>query len=297
MRSYPVEDKVVLVTGAARGIGAAVARRLAADGAKVALLGRRSDALWTTMRSCGPRAMAWEADITDELAMRAAVTGVAEHFGGIDVLVANAGVCQAEVLCLGDQDTAWNVIEVNLVGTLRTLRLCMPHLLDRKGYCLVVSSVSALVPAPGLAAYSASKAAGAQLARSLGAEVRHRGVGVGTAYFSLVDTSLLHGLRRHPALGLLEFPWPISRTSSPETVADAVSTGIRQRAEAVYLPKWVRWLDVARGPLAPATRLVAARFGAALDRAAADAADPRPSTDSSPHRIGQVADRPWRPGS
>ena len=267
MRKYPIEGKVVVVTGAARGIGAALARQLASEGAKVALVGRKSDALWATARECGPDAMAWEADITDEVAMRSAIAGIVERFGGIDVVVANAGVCEAELVRSGLQDVAARIIEVNLLGTHRTLRLCLPHVIERKGYCLVVASVSAFLPMPGLAAYCASKAGGAALARCVRAEVRHRGVDVGTAYLSLVDTGMVSDWHAHPAFGALPIPWPLNKVSSTAKAADAVTAGIRRRARSVDLPGWVRPLRLASGVLAPLSDRISGRFGAAADLA------------------------------
>jgi NAD(P)-dependent dehydrogenase (short-subunit alcohol dehydrogenase family) len=269
-RKSRVEGKVVVVTGAARGIGAATARRLAADGATVALVGRKSEALWTTSRACGPGAVAWEADVTDEAAMTTAIAGIAERLGGIDIVVANAGICHADLTRssdAGDEDTARHIIDVNLLGTLRTIRLSLPYLIERKGYCLVISSVSAVIPIPGLAAYSASKAGCAQLASCLRAEVRHLGVGVGAAYVSLVATDMLSEWQAHPVLGTQRVPWPISRTSSATSVANALAAGISRRAKTVHVPRWVGLLTAARVPLTPLTDLIGGRFGASADRA------------------------------
>ncbi|MBV8932425.1 MAG: SDR family NAD(P)-dependent oxidoreductase, partial [Kutzneria sp.] len=132
-------------------------------------------------------------------------------------------------------------VEVNLLGVWRTVRAVLPHLISSRGYCLVVSSLAAVVHAPGMAAYSASKAGCAAFADSLRAEVRHLGVAVGVAYFSWIDTDMVNSSEGHPALSGLRgrrLPGPLGRKYPVSDVARAVLAGVNRRAPRIYVPGW-----------------------------------------------------------
>src|SRR5205085_1675099 len=158
---YEVAGKVALVTGAGRGIGLAVARELAARGARVALLDRDEDELAAATERVGPdRSLALRADVTERDAMAAAVAQVVERFGQLDVVVANAGVAP-EAATIRTMDPAdWDrVIGVNLQGVFNTVHPAVEPVTAARGHIVVVSSVAAFVPGMGSAAYQASKAA------------------------------------------------------------------------------------------------------------------------------------------
>ncbi|MBB5806560.1 NAD(P)-dependent dehydrogenase (short-subunit alcohol dehydrogenase family) [Saccharothrix ecbatanensis] len=241
-----VAGKVVLITGAARGIGAEVARRLAAKGAKLALVGLEGDRLREVAEECGGRA--WEADVTDWAALETAVNGVVDHYGGIDVVVANAGIAATGFVRSMDPAAFERVIEVNLLGVWRTVRTCLPHLIASRGYCLVVSSLAAIVHIPGNAAYSAAKAGCEAFADSLRAEVRHLGVDVGVAYFSWISTDMVESADKHPVFGPLRsaMPGPAGRKYPVSDVGKAVVRGITRRSRAVHVPGWVGGLKLFR---------------------------------------------------
>src|ERR1700754_2516922 len=132
--------KVVLITGASRGIGAAVARKLAGEGATVALVGREPDELKQVAEDCGPDAGWWEADVTDTESLRTAVEAVVERYGRIDVVMANAGIA-APGFSRSMHPKVWErVLDVALRGVWRTVHLTLPYLLESKGYLLLVSS-------------------------------------------------------------------------------------------------------------------------------------------------------------
>src|SRR5437764_14384308 len=131
--SYPVKDKVVLITGAARGIGADAARQAARRGARVSLVGLERDDLGRVASECGPDTAWFEADVTDRAAMDAAVAGTVERFGGLDVAVANAGIGGGTLVRYADPEAFERTIEVNLMGSYRTLAACLPPLLERRG--------------------------------------------------------------------------------------------------------------------------------------------------------------------
>ncbi|MFD4641174.1 SDR family oxidoreductase [Lentzea sp. NPDC058436] len=234
-----VTGKVVLITGAARGIGAEVARQLAARGARLALVGLEKAQLEEVARETGGKA--WEADVTDWDVLDRVMNEVAEHFGGIDVVVANAGIAATGFVRSMDPKAFERVIEVNLLGVWRTVRTALPHLIRSRGYCLVVSSLAAIVHIPGNAAYSAAKAGCEAFADSLRAEVRHLGVDVGTAYFSWISTDMVNSADEHPVFGKLRkgMPGVAGKKYPVRNVGRAVVKGIEKRAKAVHVPGWV----------------------------------------------------------
>lgn len=265
-----VMGKVVLITGAARGIGAEVARRLAAKGAKVALVGLEGTLLHEVAAECGGKA--WEADVTDWAALETAVKGVVEHFGGIDVVVANAGIAATGFVRSMDPKAFERVIEVNLLGVWRTVRTCLPHLVASRGYCLVVSSLAAIVHIPGNAAYSAAKAGCEAFADSLRAEVRHLGVDVGVAYFSWISTDLVDSADQHPVFGPMRSAMPglAGKKYPVSDVGKAVVKGITRRSKAVHVPGWVGGLKIFRAFTPKVVDRQAAKSVPDADRAMAE---------------------------
>jgi NAD(P)-dependent dehydrogenase (short-subunit alcohol dehydrogenase family) len=243
-----VRDEVVLITGAARGIGAAAARAVAARGASVALVGLEGEELRRVAAACGPRAAAFEADVTDAEALDSAVTGALERFGGIDAVVANAGIASAGSILHAEPRAFERVIDVNLLGVYRTMRATLPHLVDRRGYHLTVASVAAAIWSPGLGNYNASKAGVEALTRTLGLEVAHLGVAVGVAYFSWIDTDLVRAADAHPgSTGVRQrLPGPLRTTYPVDEAGEAVARGIERRARTVCVPGWYRGLLAAR---------------------------------------------------
>ena len=171
------QDQVALVTGGGSGIGAAAARRLAADGAKVGVLGRTTEeveAVADGIRGEGGEAVALTADVTDEAALREAIDGLADRWGRLDVVFANAGVngvwAPIEELTLEDFE---NTIAINLTGTFATLKLSAPHLRVRGGSVIVTSSVNGtrMFSNSGATAYASSKAAQVAMTKMLALEL------------------------------------------------------------------------------------------------------------------------------
>ncbi|MGM1058785.1 SDR family oxidoreductase [Saccharothrix sp. Mg75] len=265
-----VAGKVVLITGAARGIGAEVARRMAAKGAKVALVGLEGEQLREVAEQCGGRA--WEADVTDWDALETAVAGVVDHYGGLDVVVANAGIAATGFIRSMDRAAFERVIEVNLLGVWRTVRTCLPHLVASRGYCLVVSSLAAIVHIPGNAAYSAAKAGCEAFADSLRAEVRHLGVDVGVAYFSWISTDMVNSADEHPVFGPLRrgMPGLASRKYPVSDVGRAVVRAVERRAKAAHVPGWVGGLKMFRAFTPAVVARQIPKSMAAADRAMAE---------------------------
>ncbi len=249
--AYDVSGRTVLITGAARGIGAECARRMSAQGANVALVGLEAPELERVAAECGANAAWFEADVTDRDQLAAAVEGAVERFGGIDVAMANAGIGGGGPVRHTDPDAFERVIEVNLLGVYRTVHACLAHVIERRGYVLVVASLAAVVHAPAMASYAASKAGAEAFADSLRSEVKHLGVDVGVGYFSWIDTELVRGADAHPAYGGLrsKLPGPAAKTYPVSAVGDAVLDGVARRRRVVVVPGWV-WAAIAlRGVL------------------------------------------------
>jgi NAD(P)-dependent dehydrogenase (short-subunit alcohol dehydrogenase family) len=237
----------ILITGAARGIGAETARRLAARGHRLALLGLEGDLLETVAAGGFWR----EVDVTDRAALDAAVGEAAGHLGGIDVVIANAGIGAAGMFGTDDPDEWERVIAINLVGVARTLRAALPHVLASRGYLLPVASSAAILHAPMMSAYAASKAGVEAMADSLRIELAHRGVDVGVAYFHWIDTEMVRGAEPRPAFAHMrsKLKGPAAKTLPVGAAADAVVRGVEARARIVAAPGWVRWLLPIRGLL------------------------------------------------
>ncbi|MDO9378266.1 MAG: SDR family oxidoreductase [Nocardioidaceae bacterium] len=273
--SQNLTGKVALVTGAARGIGAGVARELAARGAQVALLGLEPDELAKVVADIGAdRAAWWEADVRDAEQLTEAVDAAAEHFGRIDLVLANAGIsAYGTVRQIADED--WErVVDVNLNGVYRTLHAGIPHLVQTGGYALVVSSQAAFTPLAGLAVYNASKAGAEALAFACRQEVAHLGVGVGVCHPSWIDTDIVRGAEADlPTFREVrkKLPWPANGTTDLATCVRLVSDGMGRRARRVYVPREVRFSNLTRqlltsGLLDPIVRRVAGRQVPQMER-------------------------------
>lgn len=267
-----LQGKTVLITGAARGIGAESARRLAARGANVALAGLEPEELERVARQCGTNAAWFECDVRDSDAIERAVEGAVERFGGIDVVVANAGIATAGPVRSTDPSAFERTIEINLLGVWRTVRACLPQVVEHRGYVLVIASLAAAMHGPGLAPYAASKAGAEAFADSLRVEVKHLGVDVGVGYFSWIDTDMVRGGDAHPKLGHLrgEIPGPFGKTYPVSAAGEAIAAGIAERRRWVVVPGWSRALLVLRTALAPLFDRISYESAAEADRLFSD---------------------------
>ena len=248
------------MTGGARGIGAATAVQLVRGGASVALVDRNGPGVERRAAELGERATAFEADVTDPHALDAAVRATVQRFGGLDVVVANAGISGvvSSVAAIAPSDFE-RVIEVNLLGVWRTVRATLPHVVERTGYVLAIASTAAALPVPLLAAYAASKAGVEAFCRSLRMELAHTGTRVGVGYFSFIDTDMVRDAVAQPiaSQALMAIPGPIRRPLPVEAAGAAIVRGIQRRAKRVCAPRWVPGLLALRGLSGPLDDLAA----------------------------------------
>ncbi|MEV0948674.1 SDR family oxidoreductase [Rhodococcus sp. NPDC049939] len=238
-----LRNKVALVTGAARGIGAETARALARKGVKLVLIDLDAEPLQALATELGDDvALATAADVCDLAAMQQAVDAGVAKFGGIDLVLANAGIASYGSVMQVDPSTFKRVIDVNIIGAFHTVRAALPSVIERKGYILIVSSLAAYTPAAGLASYNASKAGVEHFANTLRIEVAHRGVAVGSAHMSWIDTPLVQDTKKDLAAFnefLAVLPGPLGKTTSVDTCVDAFVDGLAGRKRRVYVPGWV----------------------------------------------------------
>ena len=236
-------NKVAIVTGAARGIGAGVAAGLAKRGYAVGLVGLEGDLLRQNAKAIGERAIAFEADMTNRTAVGSAFEGVREKFGRIGAVVSNAGISNFDLLTTMSPDHFRRVMAVNVEGTFNAVQASLPHLTESKGYFLGVASIAAALAPPGMAAYGASKGATENLLNTLRAEVVHKGIDVGVAYFSWLETDLVKSGSEHPAFTYVRehLPGPLKTIAPVDLAVKAIVDGVVHRKRRVMAPGWVRW--------------------------------------------------------
>ncbi len=237
----PIQGQRILITGAARGIGAALAQRLASQGAKLALVGLEPALMAEVAARCGPDTFVAECDVSRFEEVQRAVDEAAVALGGLDAVVANAGIAAGGPLRHQDLRSWERVIEVNLLGAMYTDRAALPHLEQSRGYLLNIASTAAVLRAPGMTAYCAAKAGVEALSDCLRIEGRALGVKVGVAYFLFLDTDMVRdGEREMPLLERVEADMPsfISRTYPLAPAIDEVVAAIAGRRRRVSYPRW-----------------------------------------------------------
>ncbi|MFG3047620.1 SDR family oxidoreductase [Streptomyces sp. NPDC048241] len=251
MSKVGLEGQVAVVTGAARGVGELLARKLSARGAKVALVGLEEDELKAVSERLYGESEYWYADVTDHEAMGRVAAEVKERFGKVDIVVANAGVATGGPFADSDP-VAWRrVIEVNLIGSAVTARAFLPVLTESRGYLLQIASLAAITPAPMMTAYCASKSGVEAYAHSLRGEVGYLGVRVGVAYLSWTDTDMVRGADQDDVMRELRqrLPWPSNKTYPLGPAVDRLVDGIERRSPHVYGQWWLRGMQGVRGYL------------------------------------------------
>ena len=269
--------KTVLITGAARGIGAELARQAAAAGARLALLGLEPSKLAELAAELGERHTWAECDVTDQAALEGAVAGTIAAHGSIDVVVANAAIANYGTVAASPPEAVARVIEVNLLGVVRTVTSTLPAITGSRGHYLLISSAAAFTILPGMAAYAASKAGVEQFANGLRLELSHRGVTVGSAHPIWIDTDMVRDFNDDMASfrqNLRRLPPPLSTVVPVEDCAAALLAGVERRARKVFVPRSLVVISALRsfflGPVVE--RVLLAQAGEAVPKLEAEVA-------------------------
>ena len=242
----------MVITGAARGIGERVARLAVARGARVGLIGLERDRLRDLAEDLGSAAAWWEADVRDAAGLRAAIDDCAETMGGIDIVVANAGVVAYGTVRQAEEAAFERVLDVNLNGVFRTLKYATPHLQRSQGHVTVVASALSFLALPAMASYAASKSGVEMLALAYRQEVAHLGITVGLVHPSWIDTDLVRGAEADlPSFLALrkDLPYPGNVTTSVDRAARAIVDGLERRRNRVYVPRAVAVTSWAKAAL------------------------------------------------
>ena len=261
MTRYALPDKVVFITGGTGGIGSATARELLARGARVAIADLRADTADIARGMSATSAFGVVADVTDRESLDRAVAEVVDHFGRIDVAMANAGILARGATIRTLSPAAIDAtFDVNVRGVLNTVAATMDQVIAQRGEFVFLSSVFAFMNGMGTIPYAMSKAAVEQLGRGLRVELAPHGVTSTTVYFSLIQTGMIKaGIDDAPdVIALLDtLPKPLMKRLQPHQAARSIVDGMARRAPRVMLPG--RWKPIAalRGVLGPAfdTRL------------------------------------------
>ncbi len=279
-----LEGRRVLITGAARGIGAALAERLHQRGAKVAIVGLEEDLLAEVAARCGD-AHYGRCNVAVREEVDTAVEDAVAALGGLDAVVANAGIAAQLPLVGGDPTVMERCMAVNVLGVYYTLRAAGPHISHKDGYALPIASVGAVVHLPMLGAYSASKAAVEAIGNTLRIEMKPTGARVGVAYFAELDTDMTtRGFGTEAATKLLSAT-PIHRVAPLKVGIDALERGIARRSKRVVAPAWAKPLLPLRMAVQPFVDIGAQRkLRAALEIAREEDAPlttPQPGAEES----------------
>ena len=242
--------QVVLITGAAGGIGAAVAEALHRRGASLVLVDVVSSDLDGVAAALGKdRVVIAYADVTQREQLDAAVATALADFGRLDVVLANAGIssgAQASTIRSAEDGIFEKVIAVNLLGVWNTVRAVLPHVVESGGYILLTSSTYAYLNGLANAPYAASKAAVEQLGRALRTELAGTDATAGVLYPGWVSTPIADvafgGDDIATALVAKAFPTPLRRPISTKKLARGVVRGIERRAPRIQVPG--RWIPI-----------------------------------------------------
>ena len=228
----PEGGRVVLITGASRGIGLACAEWFLARGDRVAVTSR-SGAIEIDMAGAGDRLLPLACDVTDPDQVNAAFSTIEETWGPVEVLVANAGITR-DTLVLRMSEQAWSeVIDTNLTGVFRVTKRALTKMIRlHRGRIIMISSIGAFVGLPGQANYAASKAGLVGMARSMAREVASRTITVNVVAPGLVETNMLAELGEE-RMSEFAAQVPLGRVARPDEIAEAV--GFLASAGAAYI--------------------------------------------------------------
>jgi len=238
--SSNLNNKVVLITGSTGGLGRAACQALRAKGAKLALLDLDTDAVQAQAAELGGTDVAagWTANVTSLESLEQAFKAAAEHFGGIDIVVANAGIGVPAASESMDPTLFERTIDINLNGVWRTFRAALPYVKKSRGYLLAVSSMAAFVHSPLNAHYTASKVGVLAMCDSLRLELKQYGMGIGTIHPTFFQTPMMMA---NEGGACSELVWKqhkgVWKYVALEEVVVGLVEGIERRREMIIVPK------------------------------------------------------------
>jgi 3-oxoacyl-[acyl-carrier protein] reductase len=223
MNAQPLNGKSAVVTGAAQGIGYAIAQRFAAEGCRVAIVDVDSDAAQRAAARIDGTAIAIGADVASADDVDRAFAEVIEHFGGVDILVNNAGIVGSDTPVKDLAEADWNrVLDINLKGTFLCSRAAVRHMIPRKaGVIVSLASISGKEGNANMAPYSVSKAGVICFTKTLAKEVLTDGIRVNCVAPALIDTPILKGMEQD-RVDFLTSKIPLGRLGRPEEVAATI---------------------------------------------------------------------------
>jgi NAD(P)-dependent dehydrogenase (short-subunit alcohol dehydrogenase family) len=258
MAAYDLDDKVALITGAARGIGLETARALHRRGACVAVVDLDLDAAEQAAAAvAAQRTLGLAADVTDRSSIDAAINATVECFGGLDIVVANAGIApDAATVRVMEPDVFEKVVEVDLLGVYRTVSAALPHIVPRKGQVVLISSIYSFMNGVFVSPYAVSKAGVEQLGRALRVELAHHGASAMVVYFGFVATEMVkRGFDADPLGTRLSdrIPGFMRRRIEAPAAGEAIAEGLERRAHAVTRPRFWTAFRAVRGIFGPFT--------------------------------------------
>jgi 3-oxoacyl-[acyl-carrier protein] reductase len=232
-KMFDLTGKKALVTGASGGIGAAIAKALADQGATVALSGTRQDALEAAAATISGDSPILTCNLSDPDAVEGLIPAAEEALGGLDILVNNAGLTR-DMLSMRMKDDEWSqVIDVNLTATFRLCRAAIKGMMKRRwGRIIGVTSIVGVTGNPGQANYAASKAGMIGMSKSMASEVATRGITVNCVAPGFIATAMTDKLNDKQKSAILPLI-PAGRMGEPEEIASAVV--YLSSAEAAYI--------------------------------------------------------------
>lgn len=237
---FSLQNKIAVITGGAEGIGWEMAQQLHQQGCKVVIIDRNALAAQAAAEKLGGETLWICADVTHRYAMHKAVNSAIDHFGKVDILIANAGITPPPAtLRSGNLDDFDKVMSVNVTGVLNTVHPAIDSLIAQQGHLLVVASCAAFCPPVAGAAYMVSKAAVEQLARAFKLELACHGVTVTTAYLGVVDTQLAQATLDADPIGRAlnqRLPHFLQKRLAPAQAANTLIAAIKHRSPTVIAP-------------------------------------------------------------
>jgi len=252
----PLDEKVILITGGSRGIGAATARELARRGARPVIAGRSRDAMARVAGEISPAPLTIALDVTSAEQCEEAVERTLAEHGRLDIVWANAGIASGGPLRRMSPEAWRRTIDVNILGAYNTVHAALPAVIEQRGYVAVSASFMSFVYGPGLSAYSATKAGVEAMFNSLRLEVAHHGVDVGTIHPAFIDTEMVRDTEASSATNQMRAttPEPFRRSYPLERAASDIARGFERRKRRICTPRFTLLLHLMRPIMA--TRLM-----------------------------------------